>query len=148
MIIVSIPLPTRKLSPNNRPNRAIAAIYRRAADDYQKECRGHLLVAGLKRIHVPVMIQYEFFTAFTKVRAGGGLERIKDNRYRPMDADNAIAAMKPFQDLLVKNGHIPGDESRYVGVAPPIIHSAKESGVIQGVKVWFLTPEEWRKRCS
>lgn len=119
-VVVSLPLPPRELSPNGRFHHLAKA---RAVKAYRGSS---LLLIRQSRakagnpVFGHVVIDYEFYLA--PARAG-----IDDGLYRPRDVDNAIGAMKAFQDALRDAGLIANDSKRHVHIGDVRLYSnAKE----------------------
>lgn len=144
MKYVSIPLPPRALAQNSSNKRGHWGSHHKATVAYQNDCEARIRAAKLEKLPIPVVVQCEWFLGHTKIRTGGGVERIADKLYRPRDGQNANGCLKCVPDLLKRMGLIEDDDYRRFILKEPIIHGAKESGVSQGIILHFYTPEEWR----
>lgn len=128
-IVLSVPLPLKDLGGNSRVHFAVRS---KAVAAYKRDVSPAILAARPQvPLRTPVVIKYEYFTH--QLRARG--KRIPDGRYRPRDYDNAIRAMKAFQDALVDHGVIPGDSRKFVRLGGIDIFSHAESQGQMGVRV-------------
>ncbi len=128
-IVLSIPLPPKDLGGNSRVHFGARA---KATLEYKQDVAPAIRSARpAVPLRTPVVIKYEYFTH--QLRARG--KRIPDGRYRPRDYDNAIRAMKAFQDALVDHGVIPGDSRKFVRLGGIDIFSHAESQGQMGVRV-------------
>lgn len=129
-IVLSVPLPLKALGGNSRVHFAVRA---KAVAAYKCDVSPAILAARPQvPLRTPVVVSYEYFTH--QLRTGQG-RRIPDGHYRPRDYDNAIRAMKPFQDALVDHGVIPSDSRKFVKLGTVEILSHAESKGQMGVRV-------------
>lgn len=128
-IVLSIPLPPKDLGGNSRVHFGARA---KATAQYKRDVAPAIILARpAVPLRTPVVIKYEYFTH--QLRARG--KRVPDGRYRPRDYDNAIRAMKAFQDALVDHGVIPSDSRKFVKLGTVEILSHAESKGQMGVRV-------------
>lgn len=121
---IEFPLPPRQLKPNG--SQADWRGKAGAKATYREECEKSVLVgkakgAGLQKATLSIV----FGTAPLKV----GTHRIRDDRYRPRDADNAIAAIKPLIDALTRMGAIADDRAECLSFSMPKIDASRGPGV-------------------
>lgn len=121
---IEFPLPPRALSPNG--SRGHWSAKSGAAKSYRGECEISVLAGKGKNASLPkAKLSIVFGTAPLKV----GTRRISDDRYRPRDADNAIAAIKPLIDALTRMGAIADDRAECLSFDMPAIDPTRGPGV-------------------
>lgn len=121
---IDFPLPPRKLSPNG--SRGHWSQRSGAVKSYRAECEVCVIVYGGKNAALAkAKLEVVFGTAPLKV----GLRRVADDRYRPRDRDNAIAAIKPLIDALTAMNAIAGDQAHQLSFSAPEIDPTRGPGV-------------------
>lgn len=121
---IEFPLPPRSLSPNGAQGMWRAKTGAKAT--YKGECERSVLVGKARNARLPrARLSIVFGTARLKV----GTRTIGDDRYRPRDADNAIAAIKPLIDALTTMGAIEDDRAECLSFDMPKIDPTRGPGV-------------------
>lgn len=122
-VTLLLPLPPRALSPNARPH---WATHYRTRTDYRELVAWHAFVqlGGVER-RMPRFVSATA-TVFYIVgnRAGYG------DRYRPRDADNALASFKSGIDGLVDCGLLAADDAEHLSVRCCLVRAEMAGGLV------------------
>lgn len=120
----NLPLPPQEVSPNARGSWRIRAA---ATRQFRGDCAiliGQVIRRAPRRpLRTPATIYLDIYTG----RATLGGVQVDDQRYRPRDVDNAVAACKALIDGMIDAGVLPSDRSEHMQIGSVTIHHKTKS---------------------
>lgn len=121
---IEFPLPPRSLSPNG--SRGHWSKRSGGSKAYRGECEISVIAGKAKNAKLArAKLTIVFGTAPLTV----GTRKVSDDRYRPRDRDNAVAAIKPLIDALTTMGAIADDRAECLDYDMPTIDPKRGPGV-------------------
>lgn len=138
-VVVTLPLPSRDLSPNRtrpgawRPRQKATKAARAMA---QVVCRQAMRDAGCEGMS-KASYSLTFFCDTIKARVTEG--------YAPRDEGNAVQSCKAYLDGCVDAGIVPDDSRRYLSLKGVTIHPSKDSKKQAQVLIVFEADELGRE---